>query len=271
MTLFDLEKHIDFTPQQRYNRLLSQNNVLFLNLTVLQDRQPEPKCEENKAKREIAARIILWIFELNDPYSHGTQPLSCGQQQGAHERILVFTPGILLLYKSIFVLNRHLRFRLEQEMRAIIHRIGKTANLVSYNDDEVFCLLDKKAAMHDGDREIFGSTWKTSANPTTSIAAILTSCKNVSQTKNLDSNSINAACLIARMHFIRQEGGNNRLLCRVDKDINPLYSYMVIDKSRTGEADSSRRWEIEKDDQRTLRECPIMISFPQECLGVLGG
>ena len=51
VTLFDAEKHINLTPQQRRTGLMFQNYALFPNMTVAQNIRAGARRERDKARR----------------------------------------------------------------------------------------------------------------------------------------------------------------------------------------------------------------------------
>ena len=151
VTLFDSEKRINLTPQQRHTGFLFQNYALFPNMTVAQNIRSGAKREKNPAIRLEMIRTVMGRFDLeplSDRYPH---QLSGGQQQRvALARILVSSPRVLLLDEPFSALDSHLRFKLEQEVRHVIRQFGKTVLLVSHDRDEVYRMSDSIAIMDSG-------------------------------------------------------------------------------------------------------------------------
>ena len=64
ITLFDSEKNINLSPQERHVGLMFQNYALFPNMTVLQNIRTGAKREKNKDKREHFVRQVMDSFGL---------------------------------------------------------------------------------------------------------------------------------------------------------------------------------------------------------------
>ena len=218
VVLFDSEKHIDLTSQQRHTGLMFQNYALFPNMTVLQNIRAGANREPDKKKREAAVAAVMDSFGLMPLAGHLPSQLSGGQQQRtALARILVSNPRILLLDEPFSALDNHLRFRLEQEVRQTIAEFGKTVLLVSHDRD------DSIAVVNSGTIDAFGTKAEVFRNPQTRMGAMLTGCKNISAMKVLDSTHIRAvdwdmrlevlgipegvSAAGIRMHDIRPGGG----------------------------------------------------------------
>ena len=130
VTLFDSEKKINLTPQQRHTGLMFQNYALFPNMTVAQNINCGAKREKDSKIRKDMVESVMECFDLGDLADRLPHQLSGGQQQRvALARILVSSPGILLLDEPFSALDSHLRFKLEQEVRRVIKRFGKTVLL----------------------------------------------------------------------------------------------------------------------------------------------
>lgn len=62
VVLFDSEKKINLSPQQRRTGLMFQNYALFPNMTVLQNIRTGANRETDKKKREAAVTAVLESF-----------------------------------------------------------------------------------------------------------------------------------------------------------------------------------------------------------------
>ena len=181
ITLFDSETHINLTPQERRVGLMFQNYALFPNMTVLQNIRTGAKREKDKSLREEMVTKVMESFGLTSLAKRYPHQLSGGQQQRvALARILVSDPHILLLDEPFSALDSHLRFRLEQEVRSVIHSFGKSVLLVSHDRDEVFRMADRIAVMENGRIDAIGTKREVFADPKTRTGAMLTGCKNIS-------------------------------------------------------------------------------------------
>ena len=286
VVLFDSEKHINLPPQQRHTGLMFQNYALFPNMTVLQNIRAGANREPDRKKREAMVAAIMDSFGLTPLAHHLPSQLSGGQQQRtALARILVSTPNILLLDEPFSALDNHLRFRLEQEVRQLIGRFGKTVVLVSHDRDEVFRLSDSIAVVSDGSIDAVGSKSEVFHNPQTRMGAMLTGCKNISAVEILDENHIRATdwgltlevpeipadtkAIGVRMHDIRPGAGKNTFRCRVVEEIENPFSYTILLQRVNSTGASPIGWELEKAVWNKLRAPEIGVCLPPEALLLL--
>ena len=286
VVLFDSEKHINLPPQQRHTGLLFQNYALFPNMTVLQNIRAGANREPDRKKREAMVAAIMDSFGLTPLAHHLPSQLSGGQQQRtALARILVSNPNILLLDEPFSALDNHLRFRLEQEVRQLIGRFGKTVVLVSHDRDEVFRLSDSIAVVSDGSIDAVGSKSEVFHNPQTRMGAMLTGCKNISAVEILDENHIRATdwgltlevpeipadtkAVGVRMHDIRPGAGKNTFRCRVAEEIENPFSYTILLQRVNSTGASPIGWELEKAVWNKLRAPEIGVCLPPEALLLL--
>lgn len=259
ITLFDSEKHINFSPQERQIGLMFQNYALFPNMTVLQNIQTGAKREKNKKLREIAVQNALENFGLTEYMHHYPHQLSGGQQQRtALARILVSSPRILLLDEPFSALDSHLRFRLEQEVRHVIENFGKTVILVSHDRDEVYRMSDRIAIMDCGKIQAIGTQKEVFQDPQTSRGALLTGCKNISAVSilpqkdsveqeitssekkmqvfakdwgislTIPTTKSKITSIGIRMHDIKSGSGENSFRCQVMEEIENPFSYTIM-------------------------------------------
>ena len=279
VTLFDSEKKINLTPQERRTGLMFQNYALFPNMTVLQNIHAGARREKDRRKRQDAIDSVmgsLGLTEFADRYPH---QLSGGQQQRvALARILVSNPRIMLLDEPFSALDGHLRFMLEQEVRHVIQKFGKTVILVSHDRDEVFRMSDSIAIMDSGEIQAVGPRREVFANPQTRKGAILTGCKNVSPIERLENGQIWATdwdmvltvptvpeditAVGVRMKTIRPGAGENAYRCRVVEEIENPFSYTIMLEPLHSNCSVPIGWELLKDDWRKLRAGEIEIHIP---------
>ncbi len=243
--LFDSEKKIDLPPQARRIGLMFQSYALFPHMTVLQNIRAGASRTPDKRQRRAAVEAVVDSFGLKDLLQRHPAQLSGGQQQRvALARILVSAPQLLLLDEPFSALDSHLRFRLEQEVRAVIRRFGKTVLLVSHDREEVFRMADSLAILDDGRVERLGPKREVFRDPGTRRGAILTGCKNISRAEPVGPYQVRAldwgvtlrlarpvegvTAVGVRAHDIRQGEGENALLCRVVEEIENPFSRLVI-------------------------------------------
>ena len=247
--LFDSEKKIDLTPQERRTGFLFQNYALFPNMTVYKNIRAGAVREKDSRQKDASVLEImekLDIEELRDRYPH---QLSGGQQQrAALARILVSKPDILLLDEPFSALDQHLRFRLETYLGDIIREYGKTAVWVSHDRDEVYRQAETVAIMSRGKIDVSGPIKDVFAAPKTRSAASITGCKNISPLKFISENRIKAldfdmefnvpeipegvSFVGVRMNEVEVGTGENSFVCEVLEEIENPFSFtlMVIPK-----------------------------------------
>lgn len=288
VTLFDSEKKINLTPQKRRVGLLFQNYALFPNMTVRQNILAGANREKDSARRNARASEIMNAFGLMELADHYPSQLSGGQQQRtALARILVSDPDILLLDEPFSALDSHLRFRLEQEVREVIRKFGKTVILVSHDRDEVFRLSDSIAIINKGTIDAFGSKETIFANPQTRMAATLTGCKNISPVKVLDPSHVRAldwgidlkvqgdftdiSYVGIRMHDICAGPGENAFVCNVIEEIENPFSYTIMLRADGFENASLIGWEMDKSDWRRLHASQVTLHLPPQKIILLKG
>lgn len=285
VTLFDSEKKINLTSQERRVGLLFQNYALFPNMTVLQNIQAGAKREKKKEHREELVQKVMDSFGLNELADRYPSQLSGGQQQRtALARILVSDPRILLLDEPFSALDSHLRFRLEQEVREVIRSFGKSVILVSHDRDEVFRMSDRIAVMKDGQVEVCGEKSSVFSAPRTRSAAMMTGCKNISGIEILDENRVFATdwgveittdwtqnidhyqYIGIRMHDICAGGDENVLRCQVMEEVENPFSYVIMLRPMGTEASGLIGWELDKETWHRMRAREIEICLPSRSL-----
>ena len=279
--LFDSEKKIDLPPQARRTGLMFQSYALFPHMTVLQNIRAGANREPDKGKRQAAVEAVVDSFGLKDLLNHHPAQLSGGQQQRvALARILVSAPHSLLLDEPFSALDSHLRFRLEQEVREVIRRFGKTVLLVSHDRDEVFRMADSIAIMNDGRVETLGPKQEVFRAPGSRSGAILTGCKNISRAEPVDQYRVRAldwgltlklarpaegvTAVGVRAHDVRQGEGENLLLCHVEEEIENPFSRLVI--ARPEGAAAPIVFETDKERWRAERGQEIRLNLPPEAI-----
>lgn len=281
-TVFDSDKRIDLSPQQRRTGLLFQNYALFPHMTVLQNLRAGANREKDRKKREAAVDAVLESFGLRDLAGHFPHQLSGGQQQRTTlARILVSDPQILLLDEPFSALDSHLRFRLEQEVRQVIRDFGKTVLLVSHDRDEVFRMSDRIAIMEQGSITAVGTKGDVFADPATRSGAALTGCKNISPVRLTDPTHAEAldwgvtltlprpadqiAAVGVRMHSVRPGQGENSFLCRVTEVVENPFSVTVM--VQAAEQALPFGMELSKEQWEEINDNKIYVNIkPEEIL-----
>ena len=288
VTFFDSEKGVDLTPQERRIGYLFQNYALFPNMTVWQNVMCGAVREKNKIRRRARAEEILESFGLKELKNRYPAQLSGGQQQRvALARILVSEPRILLLDEPFSALDSHLRFRLEQEVRAVTRSFGKTVVLVSHDRDEVFRMADQVAILKDGRVEDQGVKKDVFRRPKTVSAAILTGCKNISRIEkiterrvraldwgvelNLSRDAGESKFAGIRMHDVAYGPGENAFRCVLAEEIENPFSFVAMLSLAGVAGNTPVGWEMEKDIWQKRRAEELTVHLPPEKLLLLRG
>ncbi len=287
-TLFDSERHINLSPQDRRLGLMFQHYALFPQMTVIQNVHCGARRDMKGRKCEEAARAMLDAFGIADLADRLPSQLSGGQQQrAALARMMVGQPRLIMLDEPFSALDSHLRFRMEQEVRQVIRRFGKTVLLVSHDRDEVYRMADRVALMADGKIERIGTRKEVFSDPGTRSGCLLTGCKNVSAIRVIDSCRVEALdwgitlefpvkpgidAVGVRMHSVLPGPGENAFRCSVTEVIeNPFSVTVMLRPMNAGEGKTAIGWEMEKQVWQKLSAEEITVHFPPESILQLKG
>ena len=239
-TLFDSEKRINLTPQQRNVGYLFQQYALFPNMTVEQN----IACGIHGKKDAERIANVVKAMHLEGMEKKYPSQLSGGQQQRtALARILIGEPDILMLDEPFSALDTHLRYQMEQEVKQVIKKFGKSTLLVSHDSDEVYRLSDRVAVMRDGLIEKIGDKKTIFMDPETINGAILTGYRNMSKVRvlsvgrvfaedwetelSVNGDTTGVTHVAARSEKFQIGGTENILICIVQEVISNAFSYAV--------------------------------------------
>jgi len=286
VTLFDSERRINLTPQQRHTGLMFQNYALFPNMTVAQNIRAGARREKDTAKRERTVTETMESFQLTELAEHYPHQLSGGQQQRvALARMLVSDPGILLLDEPFSALDSHLRYHLEQEVLQVIRKFGKTVLLVSHDRHEVYRMADSIAILDRGRVDTVGPKEAVYSDPKTTAGAILTGCKNISRARVLDESHVYASdwdmtltvpvkgrrvtAVGIRSHAIAHGAGENPFSCAVTEvNANP-FSLTTQVRLKSTEKARPLGWELPSERWRHIDAPQVDIHLPAEAILLL--
>ena len=189
--LFDSEKGINLSPQQRQVGYLFQNFALFPNMTIADNIRFVAKGSPEERERRVRENLARFdLSELSEAYP---MELSGGQQQrAALARILAADAKILLLDEPFSALDHYLKWKLELELREVFKLYSGAAMLVSHDRGEVYRLADRAAAIDRGRMQKVCTRDELFQNPETLAATLLTGCKNVSRARRLSDGCVEA-------------------------------------------------------------------------------
>ena len=106
------------------------------------------------APRAERARRVAETLELVGLAEHGRRrigQLSGGQQQRvALARAIIGRPKILLLDEPLSALDKALRKRMQQELKALQHELGISFVFVTHDQEEALTMSDRIAVLKDG-------------------------------------------------------------------------------------------------------------------------
>ncbi len=288
--LFDSEKKVNLSPQQRKVGYLFQNYALFPNMTVEENIGVGvllPKNERSKVVKEKIKTFYLEGLEKKRPCQ-----LSGGQQQRvALARIMASEPEIIMLDEPFSALDSYLKWQLEQELMELLLTFRGAVLLVSHNRNEVYRFSNSIAVVSEGKVDTVSKKENLFKNPKTLPAALLTGCKNISRAQRLNEHTLKAIdwdILLhtsrivpedikhvgMRAHFFKytnEESTHNTMICEVTRVIENPFSYIIMlkNKNSSQKDDFSKiRWEADKEvwSDISKKETPIRLVFDEEDL-----
>ena len=176
--LFDSEKKIDLTPQQRRVGYLFQQYALFPNMTVEQNILCGIRAGSRSEKRALAAEKIR-MFRLEGLEKKHPAQLSGGQQQRvALARILCSEPQAILLDEPFSALDSYLKWNLELELSDLLAGFRGPILWVSHDLGECCRNCQKVCVMENGVSSSVTDMETLVRHPATQSAARLTGCRN---------------------------------------------------------------------------------------------
>ncbi len=139
-------------PERRDFGMVFQGYALFPHMTVAENVAfPLRVRRIPKAQREEKVRGALDLVQLTQFAERKPSQLSGGQQQRvALARALVFDPALLLLDEPLSALDKKLRAELQDELRALHRRVGRTFINVTHDQEEALSLSDHIAILNHG-------------------------------------------------------------------------------------------------------------------------
>nr|WP_290228338.1 molybdate ABC transporter permease subunit [Trichocoleus desertorum] len=200
--LFDSDRQINLSSQQRHVGFLFQNYALFPHMTVVENiafgLHNLPKAERGSRVARHIRMMQLQGLERRYPYQ-----LSGGQQQRvALARALAIEPQILLLDEPFSALDTHLRSQLEKHLREILASYSGVTLFVTHNLEEAYRICQNLVILDAGKAIAHGPKAEIVERPTTFAVAQLTGCKNFSQVEKVGTQTIRAIDWHCVLHVV---------------------------------------------------------------------
>ena len=191
VTLYDSERHINLTPQQRGVGYLFQSYALFPNMTVRANILTGLRREKDAAKKQAAFEHAIHLLKLEGLEDRRPAQLSGGQaQRVALARMLVSRPKALLLDEPFSAIDSHLRDQLQVDLLALLADFPGDMVIVTHSRDEAYHMCGQIAVMDAGRVLAHGPTKQVFADPRTVQGGRLTGCKNIFPAHKVDDHTI---------------------------------------------------------------------------------
>lgn len=160
-------------PNKRKVNMVFQDYALFPHMTVKQNISFGLELK-GLSRPQIAARLdeVMSLVELTLFADRRPEQLSGGQRQRvALARALAPDPQLLLLDEPLSALDAKLRGQVQQELKAIQRRTGKTFFFVTHDQDEALTMSDRIVVMNNGRVEQDGTPRELYFQPTSRFVA----------------------------------------------------------------------------------------------------
>ena len=184
--LFDSEKHIDLTPQQRRVGYLFQQYALFPTMTVEQNILCGIRSGDRAEKRRVLAEKLR-LFRLEGLEKKHPAQLSGGQQQRvALARILCAEPEAILLDEPFSALDSYLKWNLETELSSLLAAFKGPILWVSHDLGECYRNCRTVCVMEEGRTCAVTDMETLARHPSTQGAARLAGYRNFLPARRCD-------------------------------------------------------------------------------------
>lgn len=189
--LFDSEKKINLSPQQRNVGYLFQNYALFPTMTVEENIGIAIR-ESKEVKRQMVAQKMR-EYRLEGLKSRYPSELSGGQQQRvALARMLASNPKMIMLDEPFSSLDTYLKELLQQQLIETLADYQGDVLMVTHSQEEAYRFCEKLLILHNGRSIMTGDTKELFVHPIKKEAARLIGCKNISTVRRLGKYTLEA-------------------------------------------------------------------------------
>ncbi len=191
-TLFDSERRINLSCQQRKVGFLFQNYALYPHMTVEKNIgfALSGLTSDQRAKKVQKAIEMMHLKNLEKRYP---TELSGGQQQRvALARALVVEPEVLLLDEPFSALDEYLRNQMVNQLMETLSDYQGVTLFVTHNMEEAYRLCKQIMVIDQGKKEACKERDDIFMHPTTLPVAQVTGCKNISTVRILPDGRIEA-------------------------------------------------------------------------------
>lgn len=183
-------------PERRKTGMVFQNYALFPHLNALDNVAFGLRVQGVKtvARERKAHEMLDWVGLTNGERTRRPAQLSGGQQQRvALARALAFGPSLLMLDEPFANLDRLLRERLREELKAIQRRSKTTTILVTHDREEALALGDRLAIMERGKLLQLGTPEEVYRRPASATVAQFLGHRNLWPITHVTETAVEAA------------------------------------------------------------------------------
>ena len=153
-TLFDAQRGINLTPQQREVAFLFQSYALFPHLSVRQNVAFSLRRGLLNPSTQVTSKAVdYWLdnFGLEPVQHQRPHELSGGQRQRtALARALVTEPRALLLDEPFSALDPDLRIHMRKELRELQQRLAVPLILITHDVEDVKVFAEQTLCLKNG-------------------------------------------------------------------------------------------------------------------------
>lgn len=190
--LFDSEKGINLTPQERKIGYLFQDYALFPNMNVAKNIGAGLRLPKEARKKRVDEMIKF--FHLDGLEGNYPRQLSGGQQQRvALARIMAYEPDMLMLDEPFSALDTYLKEQLQIQVQRVLKSYCGDVLLVTHNRNEVYRFCNEVLVMEAGSIVGMGETKEVFRNPDNITSAKLSGCKNISKAERISDYKVFAS------------------------------------------------------------------------------